>query len=245
MLGLLLLWSVGAAAQPTSPRPEFPPYEDVPPILTVLSPFLIPKIFADTWALRDYIKSEDFRTFRARWGDRYAVDAIFDAAVRLCWNNHGLALLISCAATLDHRRVGVTVPLLGSLIWLPLTSEFEEEFEGRLEMLPCSIYADTGPDGCDRDKLQHFFGSAFVSFVSESRESAQRVGDFVEWGEEEFIVGGATDPRDLRANHQGQMFGLALLRDPLCRPSAFLVTVLAAPMPLRPTPQSAPLTAEE
>jgi hypothetical protein len=159
------------------------------------------------------------------------VDAIFDRAVRLCWNNRGLALLLSCMATMDHRRVGVQLPLIGSLVWLPLTSEFEDEFQERVDRLPCKIYPDTGPGGCDRDKLQHFFGSAFLAFTTESREAAQRVGDFVEWGEERFVVDGAAEALDIRANHQGQMFGLALLNDPGCRPSAFLVAVLAAPPP--------------
>jgi hypothetical protein len=244
-IGLLLMVAVGVRAQGEAPGPEFTPHDEVPEILTVLSPFLLPKVLADTWTLRDYIRGEEFLEFRTRWGDRYSVDAIFDTAVRLCWNNTGLALLISFLASMDHRRVGVDIPVIGPLIWLPLTSEFEEEFHQRVERLPCGIYADTGPDGCDRDKLQHFFGSAFLAFVTESREAAQRVGDFVEWGEGRFIVGGATDARDLRANHQGQMFGLALLNDHRSRPSAFLITALATPRPSLPASQAFPLTAEE
>ena len=245
IITISLLCTGMAAAQSSAAGPEFAPYEELPQILTVLSPLLLPKVLADTQALRDYIRSEEFSEFREHWGDHYAVDAIFDTAVRLCWNNLGLALLLSCLATMDHRRVGVDLPLLGSLIWLPLTSEFEEEFQERIERLPCRLYADTGPDECDRDKLQHFFGSAFLAFVTEAREAAQRVGDFVEWGEDRFIVGGATDARDLRANHQGQMFGLALLNDRLCRPSAYLLTVLAAPLPSPAASRAFPLTAEE
>jgi hypothetical protein len=244
-VGLLLMVASGLRAQSAAPEPEFAPYEEVPGILTVLSPFLLPKVLADTWTLRDYVRGEEFLEFRTRWGDRYAVDAIFDTAVRLCWNNTGLALLISFLASMDHRRVGVDLPVVGPLIWLPLTSEFEEEFQERVERLPCAIYADTGPDGCDRDKLQHFFGSAFLAYVTESRGAAQRVGDFVEWGEGQFIVGGANEPRDLRANHQGQMFGLALLSDHRSRPSAFLITALARPGPSTPASHAFPLTVEE
>lgn len=240
-LCLLVAWSGRAAAQPAAAGPDFGPYDDLPQILTVLSPLLLPKIMADTWSLRAYVRSDEFHAVRVRWGDRYAVDAIFDHAVRLCWNNRALALLLSCMATMDHRRVGVELPLIGALVWLPLTSEFEEEFRERVHRLPCKIYPDTGPGGCDRDKLQHFFGSAFLAFITESREAAQRVGDFVEWGEERFVVDGATEALDIRANHQGQMFGLALLNDPDCRPSAFLVAVLAAPPP----PQALPGTPEE
>jgi hypothetical protein len=80
----------------------------------------------------------------------------------------------------------------------------------------------------DRDKLQHFFGSAFLSYSFESSGSAERVGDAIELGEESFVVGGVSDERDGRANHHGQMFGLTLLRDEDVRPSDFLQLVVAA-----------------
>jgi hypothetical protein len=135
--------------------------------------------------------------------------------------------------------------VLGPLIWLPLTSEFEDEFQERIDNLPSAIYSDSPPETGDSDKLQHFFGSAFLAFVSESRETAQRVGVFVEWGEDRFIVGGAVDERDLRANLQGQMFGLALLEEPRSRPSTFLVSALAGPRVSGPDPVAVPLRAEE
>jgi len=225
--------------------PEFRSYEEVSPLLTVLAPVLLPKVLADTWSLRDFVRSDEFGVVRERWGDRYAVDAIFDTAVRLCWNNKGLALLVSCLATLDHRRVGINLPVLGPLVWLPLTSEFDDEFQERVDRLPCALYADSPPGTGDSDKLQHFFGSAFLVYVSESREAAQRVGTFVEWGEERFIVDGTVDERDLRANLQGQMFGLALLAEPRSRPSTFLVSALAGPPVPGPGPVAVPLRAEE
>jgi hypothetical protein len=151
------------------------------------------------------------------------VDAVFVRARELSWGNLYEALLISALATFDHRRFGVDAPALGPLFWFPLTSEFEEDFQARLKALPSRLYADTPVDPAgDRDKLQHFFGSAFVAAVSESREAAGRVGDFVEWGEERFIVGGINDERDARANRQGQEFGLRILTDGGARPSQFL-----------------------
>lgn len=194
-------------------------------LVTVLAPILLPKFAADACMLREFIRGEEFAGIRASCGDPAAVDSIFSVAKELSWGNLYEALLISALATLDHRRVGVRLPLIGPLLWFPLTSEFEEDFQLRLEALPRRFYADTppGPAG-DRDKLQHFFGSAFLAALSESRDAAERVGDFVEWGEERFIVGGVNDERDARANRQGQEFALRILADRNAMPSRFLLS---------------------
>jgi hypothetical protein len=110
--------------------------------------------------------------------------------------------------------------VLGPVLWFPLSSEFPEEFDARLAALPRRVYADSPPGG-DRDKLQHFFGSAYAALLTESEESAALMGEFVEWGEERFVVEGTADPRDARANAQGRSFGNALLLDPLLLPSGF------------------------
>jgi len=203
-------------------KPLFPPYEDIPEAVSFLAPFIVPKIFQDCARLKEYILSEEFQRFRQMHGDVLAVDAVFDRAVRLSWNNDYEALFISLFATMDHRNFGVRFPFLGALLWLPLTSEFQDEFEARISALPKALYPDTpsGPAG-DRDKLQHFFGSAFFTFLLESAQAADRLGSFVELGEEMFIVGGVNDARDVRSNRQGEQFGLALLRDRTVRPSVF------------------------
>jgi hypothetical protein len=204
-------------------RPEFSP------LLSAISPFLIPKVIADGYRLKEFIRSEEFALVRARVGDLKAVDVLFDRAMTLSWNNLHEALLITFTGVMDHRNVGVRLPLVGELLWVPLTSEFEEDFKARVRALPSLLYDDTPPGAAgDRDKLQHFFGSALLAFVSGSASAAERAGNFVEWGEELFIVGGVYDDRDLRANRQGQRFARRLSDDDRARPSAFLV---AAPAP--------------
>jgi hypothetical protein len=204
-------------------RSEEGGWSPVASLVTMLAPVLLPKFVADTYSLKEFICTEEFADIRSTQGDPAAVDAIFVRARALSWGNLYEALLISALATFDHRRVGVDAPVIGALLWFPLTSEFDEDFQIRLKALPSRLYADTpfGPAG-DRDKLQHFFGSAFLAAVSESREAAGRVGDFVEWGEERFIVGGVNDERDVRANRQGQEFGLRILTDGGARPSQYL-----------------------
>ena len=37
--------------------PPLPPREQVPAVMTFLSPLLIPKVFQDCWMLREYVRS--------------------------------------------------------------------------------------------------------------------------------------------------------------------------------------------
>ena len=229
---VMIIFVGGATAQglvagsvPGSP-PVFAPRPEIPEVLSFFAPFFFPKIIQDSYRLKEYVLSNEFADFRRTYGDVYAIDALFDRAMRFAWNNVPEALLISFLSTMDHEKFGVRLPFIGPILWVPLTSEFHEEFRERLRALPSYLYPDTPPEG-DRDKLQHFFGSALVTYVTESREAGERVGYFIEWGEDKFIVGGVMDERDMRANRQGQQFGLRLLDDDSTRPSDFFRFALA------------------
>ncbi len=215
-----------ARAQEQQAVPALPDRDRVPGLLSAIAPFLIPKIVQDGHRLKEYIRSEDFAGERKAHGDLYAVDLLFDTALKASWNNPYEALLITFVAVMDHRTFGVRFPLVGDLLWFPLTSEFREEFAARVAALPSRLYADTPPGrGGDRDKLQHFFGSALLTYLTESPAAAERAGEFVEWGEGQFIVGGVYDERDLRANRQGQRFAMQLLADPAALPSRSFLSV--------------------
>jgi hypothetical protein len=192
--------------------------EGIPEIVRFFAPFILPKLAQDAYQLKEYIRSDSFARVRALQGDTSAVDDIFHHAMILSWGNTYEALLISFMCTMDHRRFGVRLPVLGALLWFPLTSEFEDEFTERVNALPRVLYNDSPEEG-DRDKLQHFFGSAFLTFAFESAESAEQVGELVERGEDLFVVDGVLDERDARANRQGQAFGLKLLQGQKVRPS--------------------------
>jgi len=195
----------------------------VPEAISFFAPFFIPKLFADGYTLKEYIRSDEFRRHRISHGDVHAVDVLFNKAMRLSWDNTYEALLLSLVATMDHRRFGIRIPVVGPLLWVPLSSEFPEEFELRVNALPSRLYDDSPRDPAgDRDKLQHFFGSALIAYLFESGDAARRVGDLVETYEEKIIVDGVLDERDLRANMQGQEFGMHLLNDRSARPSTFL-----------------------
>ncbi len=196
---------------------------DLPEAVRFFAPFFLPKIVQDTYQLKEYILGEDFAMLRVREGDPAAVDAIYARALDLSWGNTGEALLLSMVATMDHRRVDVTLPLIGLVIPVPLTGEFEDEFSQRLKALPSQLYRDSPRSG-DRDKLQHFFGSAFLVVVTESEKGADDVGFLVERGEARYVQGETVDVRDIRANRQGQRFGRALRDGRPVLPSTFLRT---------------------
>jgi hypothetical protein len=173
--------------------------------------------------LKNFIRSDAFAAFRKYAGDARAVDAIYVRAMSLTANNTSLALLIATIGTFDHYVVGLRVPLLS--LTFPLSNESYEDFSARVRNLPSDLYADTPPGGRgDRDKLQHFFGAAYIALSFESRGAAQRVGDFVEAGEDAVIVDGVLDSRDERANWNGTEFGIALLGDNRRYPSEFFRT---------------------
>jgi hypothetical protein len=219
LAALLAAASMEGAAQPARVPPGQRP-ADVPALLRFVAGIFPPKLLNDAWLLREYVRGERLSLIRMRDGDPASVDSMYAEALRLSWGGAGTALLLCLAATLDHRRVGVNLPVAGPILWFPLTSEFPDEFEARVAALPRRLYADSPEEG-DRDKLQHFFGSALVAQLAESRERAMVMGLFVEWGEGRFVVDGTPDPRDARADRQGSAYGMALLDDPLLLPSGY------------------------
>ena len=199
--------------------------ETVHPLLEAAALFVFPKTLQDGVLLKEFVRSEEFRKARERFGDVASVDILFRRALRMSWNNPYVALAILVPAVMDHDRVGVRLPLFGRLLWFPLTSEFPEEFAARCEALPRDLFPDA-PGSGDRDKLQHFFGSALAGVLTESADAAERIGTFVEWGEDLFIVGGTVETRDMAANRRGIAFGFALLHDRTTLPSQFMRTPL-------------------
>jgi hypothetical protein len=201
--------------------PALPALEDVHPLQEAVFPLLIPVVFAAVHELKMLLRDEEFQRIRQRWGDVYAVDVAFRWAEQLCWNNRTMSLCVMFLAIMDHRRVGFRVPLLGPILWLPLSGEFPSEFVERLSALPAHMFPDSPPDVYgDRDKMQHFFGSALLAYVFGGSAPAERVGDFIEWGEDAFVVGGAYDRRDLEANNRGRHFAARLRENREALPSA-------------------------
>ncbi len=179
-----------------------------------------PKLILDTRATRAYVRDPRFKELTQRCGDLRAADAIYLKALKIAEYDIARALFLSLMGTLEHQDVGVEIPVLGVLN-VPLTFEDDSLFKARVANLPSRLYADTPPEG-DKDKLQHFFASAYLSYATQSPDFAKASGDFVEWGEARFIAGGDDDPRDKRANAQGDAFGRDLAVVKTLLPSDYL-----------------------
>jgi hypothetical protein len=189
---------------------------------TFLSEIFTPQIIIDTKHIRQYILDERFQILRNRYGDLRTIDAIYLKSLKIAEYNIARALFLSFMAVLEHRKVEVKIPIVSSLK-VPLTFEKDSIFSARIKHLPTQVYSDspTIPEG-DRDKLQHFFGSAYLSYASEAPDFTRTLGNLIEWGEPVFIVGGTDDPRDKRANKQGESFGRDLLAVMTLLPSDYL-----------------------
>lgn len=180
----------------------------------------LPGFFKDEALLKRYLRDERFYDLRKLRGDTLAVDAIFDHAMLITDDDIGEALWVCAFAVMDHRKLGLRIPLLGS-IYFPLTAENDSLFKVRRTNLPKKILSDN-PRAADKDKLQHFFGSALIAYLTNSNTFAQWIGDLFEIGEDRFVLGGRTDVRDKLANAKGREFGLRLLRDGNVLPSDVL-----------------------
>ena len=217
---------VSQSSQPADTLSKYFQFDNPAP-LSCLFTYFPPFFIEHGLELKDFIRSKSFQEIRKFYGDARAVDAIYVRSMQLTNNNTAMALLLSTIACFDHHIVGLKVPVFQ--LFFPLSNESSEEFTSRVNNLPTKLYTDSpqGRQG-DRDKLQHFFGSAFLTFISESRGTAERIGDFVEEGEDAVIIDGKLDERDRRANLQGQDFGLGLLEDNHRMPSQFLRFELAS-----------------
>jgi hypothetical protein len=153
--------------------------------------------------LRILLRTSTWRKYAARVSDTTAMNEIFALAFARCGGNRTHALFASAVAVLEHRTIPVKL-LFGAHIDLPLTLESEANFERRVAGLPEHVYS---AEVADRDKLQHFFFSAYFSRAFGMNWATNALGAFVEIGESLFVIGGDDDPRDRHANADGARFG--------------------------------------
>lgn len=180
----------------------------------------LPSFFRNEAHLKKYLRDDRFYELRKFRGDTLAVDAIFDRAMLITDDDVAEALWIATFAVMDHRLLGLKIPLFGSL-FLPLTFEGDSLFRLRRSHLPKKLLNDD-TRASDKDKLQHFFGSALVAYITNSNAITRWIGDLLETGEDSFVLGGRYDARDRLANEKGREFGLRLLEDTRTLPSDVL-----------------------
>ncbi len=170
--------------------------------------------------ISSYIASEHFTNLRDEIGDVLAADSIFAKAVNYTNGNISDALLALMFATVPYREVPIQIPLIGASVNFPLTSADENTFLEKNKNLPSYLFFDTPQnDYGDKDKLAHFFGSAFLSYESNIFDIGKLIGYFVEAFEENFKVQSSVDIRDLDVNDYGRLFGTLLKENKELLPS--------------------------
>jgi len=161
--------------------------------------------------ISSYIASEEFLQLKNKIGDVSAVDSIFIDATKYSEGNISDALLALMLATVPYNEVPIQIPLFNSTIYYPLTSAEEKIFSAKNENLPRHLFFDSPTNKYgDKDKLAHFFGSAFLSYESNIFDIGKLIGYFVEAFEESFKVQSSVDLRDLDVNEYGRLFGKLL-----------------------------------
>ena len=170
--------------------------------------------------ISEYIASERLLEIRNISGDLIATDSIFLEALKFTNENNSDALLALMFATVPYREVPIQMPLINSIVLYPLTSADQETFLKKNENLPRYLFFDTPKnDYGDKDKLAHFFGSAFLSYESNIFDLGKLIGYFVEAFEESFKVQSNIDLRDLDVNDYGRLFGNLLKENKKILPS--------------------------
>lgn len=150
--------------------------------------------------------------------DLARLDSLYVEALRLCDGNVHEAIFALSVATLPYRRFPAVIPLFSLEVTVPVSLESVAAFEARMQALPTQLFVDT-PVWGDRDKLPHFFGSAWLSLVSGSPALAVAAGDAVETMESVFKLQGARDRRDHAVNRLGVAWALRLRHRPATLPS--------------------------
>ncbi len=178
--------------------------------------------------ISEFISSGYFEKLKVKANDLSLVDTLFNRAVNYRDSDYSEALLSLMFATVPYKKVPIQIPLIKTIVQFPLTSASDSVFLLKNKNLPKDFYFDTPQTNFgDKDKLAHFFGSAFLAYNSSIFDLGDLIGYFVEVFEEEFKVQSVIDSRDMMTNKLGYIFGTYLKKNKNIQPSnAFLLRTL-------------------
>ena len=174
--------------------------------------------------ISSFIASEHFEELKATQNDLALADSIFRRAVNFYDYDIDEALLALTFACVPYNKIPIVIPLLHVTVYYPLTSADDSTYKLKNDNLPRYFFYDTPNNNYgDKDKLAHFFGSAYISYSSNIFDLGDLIGYFVENFEETFKVQSSIDERDLRTNKLGNIFGKILKKNEKALPSQVLI----------------------
>src|SRR5690606_16889602 len=157
--------------------------------------------------ITEFIASSYFQELKNSMNDIALTDSIFVRAIDFYSGDINEALLALTFASVPYKKVPIQIPLIKSIIRYPLTSHSDSLFYKKNEQLPSQLYFDSPQNKYgDKDKLAHFFGSAYIAHASNIFDLGDLIGYFVEVFEENFKVQSSVDLRDIETNKLGNIF---------------------------------------
>ncbi|HVO75685.1 MAG TPA: hypothetical protein VMT35_16760 [Ignavibacteriaceae bacterium] len=174
--------------------------------------------------LSEFISSDYFKKIKNKTDDLSLVDTIYFKSLEFNKDDISEALLTLTFGTIPYKEIPIQIPLVKCIIHFPLISDNDSVFNLKNRNLPKDLLFDTpGDEFGDKDKLAHFFGSAFLSYNSRFFDFGTVFGYFVEVFEESFKVQSSIDNRDLMVNNLGRIFGKILRKNNRAAPSGMLL----------------------
>jgi len=170
--------------------------------------------------ISEFIASETFLSIKDRQGELQSIDSLYITALRITGNNIQDALLALTFAAVPYKKVSIHFLFRFDY---PLYSADDSTFQSKNKNLPKYFLADSPQNAFgDKDKVAHFFGSAFIAYTSRVFDLTSTIGYFVEVIEENFTPENTIDFRDLKINKLGEAFGKNLRINNTIVPSFFL-----------------------
>ncbi len=187
-------------------------------LLMHLKRVFLPPPFERAGMLQDSLAMAFTSLDTSREASLARLDSIFLKALEITEGDMEESLFISAISTIPYKSFLATLPVLGGAVSVPVSFESAEAFLLRREHLPTHLLRASPREG-DRDKLPHFFGSAWLQLRLRNPAVARSLGYGVEVFERMFFLEGAFDDRDIDANILGIAFAEALMRERNVLPS--------------------------
>ncbi|MCZ7604437.1 MAG: hypothetical protein QY331_08945 [Melioribacteraceae bacterium] len=173
--------------------------------------------------LSEYIISPHFENIIRVNNDIDALDSLFIEAVKYQNGDVSEALLTIAFSALAFQYLPIQVPIIGLKLNLPLSHVDEKLFQKKIDNLPKNLFFNSPKSKFgDKDKIAHFFGSAYLSNTVTLFKLSKFMGIFVEFFEAAFKVEGFLDYRDMKINNLGELYGIALRENQNLLPSEIL-----------------------
>jgi hypothetical protein len=188
------------------------------------SDMFVPETITNTYRMRDFITSDYFTNYKHSNGDLKAIDEMYDYALWLTDEDIPQSLFIISLATLPYKRTPAKIPVIKFDMMFYFSMESDSSFKKRFHNLPAHFFSDSPENSFgDKDKMPHYFGSAFISYTSDTKFLSKYIGDLIETGEAFFSLEGFYDERDRKTNDLGAQFGSRLLKYPNTKPSEYIL----------------------